>query len=112
MMHLLLAYPAETGFPGKDGDIMPQIGIDTFDREGVALVAAVSFVNTRINNINIAKPTISTVFLRIGRIIHYALNTLRRFVKISVKTKANRSTAEDTQRKMILRNIGKRQMFF
>ena len=48
---------------GKDGDIVPQIRIYPFHRKGIAFIPRIADMLTRINHIDIAKPSIRTVML-------------------------------------------------
>ena len=63
---------------------MPQVGVDTLDREGIIFVVNVSHVLSRINHVNVARPAVRAVIFSLRRAVHNGLNALRRLVERSV----------------------------
>lgn len=80
---------------GEDRNVMPQIGVDTFDSERIALVLLIANMHTGIDYVEISNVAIRTVILCIGSVIHYALDIFCRLFHRHIESdKLPRFTAD------------------
>jgi len=56
-----LDFPRETtAFSRQNGNVMPQIGIHSLNRESIVFVVYIPYISPRINHVNIAQITVSS----------------------------------------------------
>lgn len=60
---------------------MPQISVDTFYRENVALVVVIENVPAWIDDLPVGSVAVCTILPRIRRMVYHALDHLTRFVQ-------------------------------